>query len=184
MNPFRHILHRYQISRRSVSMVTLITYAALVFGLPMPVAARKSTEQPYPCQGNRCGCLTAEQCWRSCCCTTPGQRFAWAREHGVTPPDYAERPSDTPKRPLACCSHESKSITGDNAPASEVTFVLGIAALKCQGGTAMWTTAGLAPNPSLWFAWTVDAIPLEWLAFPPLKAISVSSCPTLPPPKA
>src|SRR4051812_24287052 len=106
MKSVRQILYRYLVARRSVSIVTLITYAALIFGFPLPVAARKSTGQPYPCQGNRCGCLTAEQCWRSCCCTTPAQRLAWAREHGVTPPAYAECPSDTPKRQTACCSHE------------------------------------------------------------------------------
>jgi len=28
-----------------------------------------------------CGCASAEQCWRSCCCTTKTERIAWAKEH-------------------------------------------------------------------------------------------------------
>ena len=32
---------------------------------------------------------SAEQCWRSCCCHTLAERFAWAREHNVRPPEYA-----------------------------------------------------------------------------------------------
>ena len=33
---------------------------------------------PFPCQGHRCGCVSAEQCWGHCCCFTPEQRLAWA----------------------------------------------------------------------------------------------------------
>jgi hypothetical protein len=197
------ILNRYLLARRSVSVVTLAAYTALVFGLPLPAAVRKSTE-PYPCQGNLCGCLSAEQCWRSCCCTTPEQRFAWAREHGVTPPDYAERPSGgwhvTPKREKECCSYETKrsascSVEHSNDPTQEATqsdepesrcvhFVMGIAALKCQGLSSNWMAAGLAPTPPPWFVWRVFAAAQDWITFCPLKATARATLPLLPPPRS
>jgi hypothetical protein len=46
-----------------------------------------------------CGCQSAEQCWRGCCCLTVEERWAWAREHNIEPPPYAERPA--PKKPAA-----------------------------------------------------------------------------------
>jgi hypothetical protein len=78
--------------RRLCAGLTLIAYLAAIFGVPLPAQARKRTDQPFPCQDNPCGCQTAEECWRGCCCLTPEQRWAWAREHNVTPPSYAEKP--------------------------------------------------------------------------------------------
>ena len=43
----------------------------------------------FPCMDCPCGCNSAEQCWRSCCCHTLAERMDWAREHGVRPPEYA-----------------------------------------------------------------------------------------------
>ncbi|HTQ39729.1 MAG TPA: hypothetical protein VMJ32_11930 [Pirellulales bacterium] len=38
---------------------------------------------------HRCGCQSAEECWRNCCCMTLEERLIWARENHVIPPDYA-----------------------------------------------------------------------------------------------
>jgi hypothetical protein len=69
--------------------------------MPIPISTfsvlDKDNSQPFPCQSCACGCRTAEQCWTNCCCFTPAERFAWAEKNGVTPPWYAQRPSDKAK---------------------------------------------------------------------------------------
>jgi hypothetical protein len=62
----------------------------------LPAAVHKDTSQPFPCQDHACGCRTAEQCWTSCCCFTPEERWAWADAHNVQPPAYAEKPIALP----------------------------------------------------------------------------------------
>jgi hypothetical protein len=78
--------------RRLCAALTLVAYLLATFGCPLPAAA-KETDQPFPCQDHPCGCRTAEQCWKRCCCFTPEQRWAWAESHHVQPPAYAEKPA-------------------------------------------------------------------------------------------
>ena len=67
-----------------------IAYLTLSLGIQLPLpAAAKNSAQPYPCMNHPCGCASAEECWRHCCCTTLEERLRWARENHVTPPDYA-----------------------------------------------------------------------------------------------
>ena len=82
--------------------------------LPMPVSLRpsdgveKNLSQPFPCQNRPCGCRSAEQCWKQCCCFTNSQKVAWAKTNGVSLPDYvvaaAEKETATVKKPCALCS--------------------------------------------------------------------------------
>src|SRR5262249_13627897 len=95
MRLFRTLLFERTSLRRSISIATAVLYSFLVFGVPLPAAVRKRGDVPFPCQDNPCGCATAEQCWRSCCCTTAEERFAWAARNNVTPPDYAVSPGQT-----------------------------------------------------------------------------------------
>jgi hypothetical protein len=78
--------------RLRVAAVALV-YLFVAFEIPLPAAVSKDSEQPFPCQHHLCGCQTAEQCWRHCCCFTAEERWVWARAHDVTPPDYAEKPT-------------------------------------------------------------------------------------------
>lgn len=76
--------------QRIIACVLLAVYVVTVAGVPLPsvVSSQKSAEL-FPCSSCGCGCATAEQCWRSCCCHTLAERMAWAHEHNVRPPDYA-----------------------------------------------------------------------------------------------
>jgi len=82
---------RYRLGVLGVCCVYLV--AALE--IPLPVFVHKISSQPFPCQDHACGCQTAEECWSQCCCFTVDERWAWAREHNVEPPAYAERPTDS-----------------------------------------------------------------------------------------
>src|SRR5271168_1694053 len=90
---------------RSGVAVALIAYIFAAFGFPLPAASvvRKDHSQPFPCQGHVCGCQSAEECWSSCCCYTPEERWAWADAHGVEPPAYAEKPAHHGDPAVAVC---------------------------------------------------------------------------------
>lgn len=75
---------------RAVSVLLLAAYVPLAVGVPLPLGKEpQKTGELFPCSGCGCGCSSAEQCWRSCCCHTFAERMAWARKHGVRPPAYA-----------------------------------------------------------------------------------------------
>ena len=86
-------------ARRVGVVVALVAYLVAAVGFPVPAASVKGGGVPFPCMNHPCGCRSAEQCWRGCCCLTVEERWAWAREHNVEPPSYAERPP-APKKPV------------------------------------------------------------------------------------
>lgn len=124
-----------RIERRLIAFVSLVAVCASA--IPIPVSNRSSLEKDgtvaFPCQHRPCGCRSASQCWQKCCCFTNQQKLAWARVHGVRPPQFVieaaaqeGKKSQRPERELRrCCSHgihhspaktcgaESKAVTGD-----------------------------------------------------------------------
>jgi hypothetical protein len=81
---------RQLLYRRSISAVLLLVYGITAGGVPIPFGnSRSKTGELFPCSNDGCGCATAEQCWRSCCCHSLAERFVWAREHKVRPPEFA-----------------------------------------------------------------------------------------------
>lgn len=104
------------LSRRLCAAATLVCYVLTAFGVPLPAAPVRKGSVPFICQARACGCQSAEQCWSGCCCFTPEERWAWARQHHIEPPDYAEAPragswqssrKRDADRPAACCTGES-----------------------------------------------------------------------------
>jgi hypothetical protein len=112
--------------RRLIAGLTLVAYLLATLGVPLPAAARRPDDQPFPCQDHPCGCRTAEQCWTSCCCFTPEQRWAWARERHIEPPAYAEKPAargwrttrlrDREQRPPESATTCRQCVTQDPSP--------------------------------------------------------------------
>ena len=98
--------------RSAAVLFALAGYLLAATGVPVPVllpavaSAGKDRSQPFPCMDNPCGCKDALQCWRSCCCTTPAERLAWARKHGVTPPVEVAAADSAANKPPAhsCCA--------------------------------------------------------------------------------
>src|SRR5215813_11066218 len=84
-----HRAFRRSLRRRFVSAMLAAVYLITAAGVPLPVGHVAHTTEFYPCSNCECGCASAEQCWRSCCCHSLAERMAWARVHGVRPPDYA-----------------------------------------------------------------------------------------------
>jgi hypothetical protein len=87
-------------------------YLLLVSGIPLPVggslANQKDHTTPFPCMNSPCGCQNADECWRNCCCHTPSERLAWAKQHGVTPPAFVVAMAKR-STPVASCCAKTKS---------------------------------------------------------------------------
>ena len=83
--------------RPLLTWLAILGYGVLALGLPLPagtrskgagpgleaagVIAAKDRSVPFPCMNSPCGCASAEQCFRECCCTTLAERLAFARRH-------------------------------------------------------------------------------------------------------
>src|SRR5713101_8440730 len=91
--------------------LALVSFTLSGIGFPLPTENLKDQTVPFPCQDHACGCQSAEQCWRHCCCFSVQERWAWAKTHHVEPPAYAERPPEEPAvhaHPTVCCDeHQS-----------------------------------------------------------------------------
>ena len=81
---------RHGIGRRCLCALLLGAYVLTATGIPCRCASGPAKSgEAFPCAKNRCGCDSADRCWRSCCCHTLAERIAWARRHGVQPPAFA-----------------------------------------------------------------------------------------------
>lgn len=146
----------------------LLGYLGATIGYPQyRPAVGKASSEPFPCQHSACGCRTADQCRKSCCCHSKETKIAWALARGIDPnrvavltPEesayYAAKKAvtccQTPKK--ACCSHKSpgdtpssRSCCSKAATAGGLDFVLGIQAQKCRGNGVDWIQAGFVALP-------------------------------------
>ncbi len=90
MRLLEHRANRRLLFRRWVSAVLIGAYAVTAAGIPLPFGGQlHKGGELYPCADHACGCASAEQCWRSCCCHTLAERFEWAEAHHVRPPEFA-----------------------------------------------------------------------------------------------
>lgn len=157
--------------------LAIVFYSILAFGVPIPVDSFPITGEVFPCMHHRCGCRSADQCWRDCCCMTMEEKLAWAEANQVTPPDYvlAEARSAgllrKKAKPKCCCCCEAKPAKSRNIarqeesccqpkrPATQPTEptaekskpefqgVSLLAALKCRGAGDAWTGAPISLLP-------------------------------------
>lgn len=77
-------------ARRLIAVGVLLTFVAALLPLPIPQMHEHDEEssEPFPCQHHHCGCRSADQCWKKCCCFTNAQKVAWAKSHHVQAPEF------------------------------------------------------------------------------------------------
>lgn len=159
-------------TRRLTTGLLLVVYLTTCTGfLPAPSRAfKQKSGQPFPCQDHPCGCATAEDCWRHCCCFTAEERWAWAREHEVEPPEYAERSAakswSTARLRDQVEGHDpahagcSRCQSRDPAPIPSRGPVM-LAAWRCQGLNA-WLSAGAVLPFVPEQTWGLDHPIVDW----------------------
>lgn len=79
-------------TRRLLSLAVAVAFTLTLLPIPVPVAAPgrspKDTSSPFPCQNRPCGCRSADQCWKKCCCFTNQQKVASAKKNDVSIPQF------------------------------------------------------------------------------------------------
>jgi hypothetical protein len=195
MYPFRWNLFWRGLRRRLTAGLALVAYLVAVVGFPVPAFSRKDSGQAFPCQNHLCGCQSAEQCWRHCCCYTAEERWEWARAHHVQPPPYAEKPAalvedDGDDGPHSCCAHRHADKgccehDHDSPPPSRGGWhwAFGMDTLRCQGLGTLWVSTGAALAPEAPLVWGPWPAPVGWLCCLDDHPATVSDTPSPPPPR-
>ena len=108
------------VARRLIGLSVLLSLCAVL--LPLPLApllhpgTGKDLSKPFPCQKRACGCQSADQCWKKCCCFTNSQKVAWARANKITLPDFVlvaaktEESRDTKLCKLKLCETKTSEL--------------------------------------------------------------------------
>ncbi len=103
--------------RQAIALLVVLGMCASIVPLPIavPVVSDKDRTTPFPCQDRPCGCASAKQCWKSCCCFNDSQKLAWAKANHVTPPDFViaaaeKEASGNSQVEKNCCTQHSVEI--------------------------------------------------------------------------
>ncbi len=187
-----------------------IVYLLVALEIPLPVFAHKETGQSFPCQDHPCGCESAEQCWRGCCCFTVEERWEWARAHNVEPPAYAEKPKETEdaagwntvklrdralraSEAKSCCSAKPERISccraaakrSEKSPPTEghIRWTTALKAWQCRGSSTLWISVGSVLPASPRAAWVFDEVPPTWMRPFSIRADKIASILLDPPPR-
>lgn len=165
----------------ALAMVVAFVWGGLgLVGLPKP-----QSSVPFPCMDHRCGCASPEECWTNCCCMTPDERLAWAREHHVQPPpSIAARVLGTAKP--ACCQCATKDPANkDSATKTAATKPLGPGSPRtCKGLEPLGPVVCLLRAPLV--AYTLPPQPRAAVILPCNAALPSAPAPDhpTPPPRA
>jgi hypothetical protein len=110
-DPVANRLIKHRVLKRwsaAVPALLAVGLCAQIMPVPYVVSPVKDRSTSYPCMDRPCGCASAEQCWKSCCCFTNQQKVAWATQHAVKIPEYVvtaankERLTTSPRKSLKC----------------------------------------------------------------------------------
>jgi hypothetical protein len=177
--------------KRAIAGLLALWLLLLQLPISMPVLGSngKDLSIPFPCMHRACGCRSAAECWKSCCCTTKAERIAFAKSHGVAiPKDVEEAMVDVAPAKRACCATHSKTCdAGEKAKSrddesGDDTVVL-ISVMRCRGlGVTMLQFAGIAVSvPKLEVRSLEPMIVWTLLADDSLTFVELS--PPTPPPR-
>jgi hypothetical protein len=208
MRPSRRITFWRPLRRRLCAAVTLLAYVLTTLGIPLPAAGSGASNASSCCQ-QACGCPTEKQERHECCCYHPApppepRKTGAAKKHSCceTPPTpHSEPGCDSP-----CCKEHDKENEPpqddpdeeepdtqqqeqESSPAPEPTpakgsrWVLGVAAMKCQGLSTIWVASGAALPPAAPLAWSPGLDRVGWLSSSSVDAFVLSTVPPAPPPR-
>ncbi len=195
---------RQRVLRSLLVFLLTVNHLVVALGIPIPapeLATGRKGGEPFPCINCPCGCRTADQCWRHCCCFTLSQRLAWAKDHGVTPPsDVVEAARDEAARESGsraaddcdhcqpCCGHCRKAAAVRTAETSRSEpggpgYVVAIKALECQNGplSNLKTLPAVLPSPADFVA--KPLLPLCMLTIPGPMLRAIFTDVPVPPPR-
>jgi hypothetical protein len=203
--------------RPLLTWLAILGYGVLALGLPLPagmrpsaavpgldvagVIAAKDRSVPFPCMNSPCGCASADQCFRECCCTTLAERLAFARRHRLDAALVASLEARMPatdvvaerKAPRACCAsdHASKGCCESQAKSTAPPRGAGksccddaVAADTCEAPPVPMVEGGRLRQVTLRAMLACKGLVTSWLAVagaPPVPRFEITG---LLPPRA
>jgi hypothetical protein len=198
------------LGRRLCAGLVLVAFLATAAGLPSTAIPDKDRSLLYPCRNHLCGCRSADDCWRHCCCYSRDERLAWAADNGVTPPaaaaespavaaapegwntprlrDQTEGRTAAPAADCPECARGTRAAAPDQPAACCRTAAnpdpwrLALAAVHCRRPATVWVTTGavVPPPRPTWTAWAPLA---DSLSYPDVSGLTLSASPPDPPPR-
>jgi hypothetical protein len=196
--------------RQCVLLTLLFSVCAPMLPLSRSAATKepgKDLSVPFPCQSRACGCRSAAQCQKKCCCFSRAEKVAWARRQGphhavATPaPQPAPRHVDSselcvapgldrprfhallPPQTVDRKRHETEgSNRRSPRPTETVTVVIGWVETACHGETVI----GLGFKPMLpidLFCWSPEGVVRAWGRPASSSLNGQAPAPPLPPPR-
>jgi hypothetical protein len=161
------------------------------------LATGKDHSTLFPCMDSSCGCQSAEECWKHCCCHSLSERLEWAKRNGIQPPRYvvvAVQKQGT-SRDVECCgvAKLGKSCCNKRASATiQLEHLAGdehasegivlLSALKCKGLGSNWLHA-IPATPPKCFSWSFPLFSCSLAPAPFAMLPLVSAPPPVPPPR-
>lgn len=112
-------LRRFRRMQQRRLIAAMIALAVLVGSLPLQlsIAPAKDLSKPFPCQTRACGCRSAEQCAKKCCCFTAAQKQAWALKQRIASKDDPQPQEKVGPDSIACCKPKADEIRDTDARA-------------------------------------------------------------------
>src|SRR5262245_5388406 len=156
----RTILGR-PVRRRLCAVVALVAYLAAAIGFPVSAAPR-TERPPGPDRKPSCCCPVADG--GGCCCSSGGA-----------------------EEPPTCCAGKGAPAdrpATDDGPTPGVRWVIGAAALKCQGHGTLWISVGSVLPPELPFVWGTYQPPAGPAPSVEVRPVVCASGPPTPPPRS
>lgn len=150
------------------AMLLLSLCACFVFPLPGNLSntdgpgAGKDASSPFPCLFRTCGCLSANDCWKKCCCFSNAQKVAWAKKNNVQIPNFVSEsaaleqknqatiPSQPDQRTAPSLAETSKRTTASQRLNAILGAVIGFLHEEKPASDSVEPTLDFAPpSPSL-----------------------------------
>lgn len=187
-------LCRWGISQRNTAFLLLFAMVGMLFPLSYhsnDSRQKKDQSTPFPCQNRPCGCKTAEQCWKKCCCFTNAQKLAWAQKHRVRAPEFvvaaAKTEAQTKRACKACCQHRLASNTASNSDTkkpSKTSLFGALHQMRCEGVEITVSGTLICLPPALSNQLMIQVVVLEeCVDIPTGRLRPVWREPPTPPPK-
>ncbi len=179
---------------RLVSLSVLMGIFCSMAPFAVGQQAEKDLSEPFPCQHRACGCLSAKQCWKRCCCFSNAQKVVWARANHVELPEYVVQSAERERAPAKCdstgCCHVVAVAKNSPAtpppkitPPDDTVYVVAFLAHQCQGHHWYWNSLPWTILPA---AAALDRVPQQTAAKLDLsseKLLVTTQQPPVPPPR-
>ena len=188
-----------RLSQRQITSILLLAgFVAALLPIPLISFSRingKDLSRPFPCQNRPCGCRSAAQCKKKCCCFSDEQKLAWAKRNGVDPSEVvastSKRGTASKSVPAVCCTikNDAKPQVIQSQPKAKSTsqsrykIVIAAVADDCHGlaKTASGQSVYLIP-PTASLNQLVESI-VERFVIQGSVVVQVIAEPPVPPPR-